>query len=96
MDKITINIIFAHCPKHLFKVIQHNFLEKSHSNMEVDYMHSTIERADKNVSIYTMNDLLNIFKLAQSKRSKNKHCKPYRVKELQYGDFFDLKSLGNS
>lgn len=79
-----------------FDVIQHNFLEKGHSYMEVDSMHSAIERAKKNVAIYTMNDLLNIFKLARSKRLKNKRSGPYKVTELRHGDFFDLKGLSNS
>lgn len=78
------------------EVIQHNFLEKGHSYMEADSMHSAIERAKKHVSIYTMNDLLNIFKLARSNRLRNKRSGPYKVKELQFGDFFDLKSLGNA
>lgn len=76
-------------------VIQHNFLEKGHSYMEVDSMHSAIERAKKNVAIYTMNDLLNIFRLARSKRLKNKRSNAYKVKELRYGDFLDLKALAN-
>ncbi|KAJ8934545.1 hypothetical protein NQ314_013286 [Rhamnusium bicolor] len=77
------------------QVLQHNFLEKGHFYMEVDSMHSAIETAKKNVDIYTMNDLLNIFKLARSKRIRNKKSSPYYVKELRFQDFLDLKSLAS-
>lgn len=76
--------------------IQHNFLEKGHSYMEVDSMHSAIESARKNVAIFTMNDLLNVFRLARSKRLRNKKSQPYQCKELRFTDFLDLKSLASS
>lgn len=75
------------------EVITHNFLEKGHSYMEVDSMHSAIESANKYVSLYTMQDWLNIFKIARSKRGKNKTSGNYIVTELKYLDFMDLKSL---
>ena len=78
------------------EAVQHNFMEKGHSYMEVDAMHSAIERAKKNVSIYTMNDLLNVFKLARSTRQKNKRSRAYSIKELTYTDFYDLKALANT
>lgn len=63
--------------------------------MEVDSMHSAIEKAKKNCEIYTMNDLLNVFKLARSKRVKNKRSAPYSIEELRFSDFLDLKSLAS-
>lgn len=77
------------------QVLQHNFLEKGHSYMEVDSMHSAIETAKKNVAIYTMNDLLNIFRLARSRRVRNRKSSPYQVKELRFPDFLDLKLLAS-
>ncbi|KAJ8895814.1 hypothetical protein PR048_001152 [Dryococelus australis] len=55
---------------------------KGHSYMEVDSMHSAIETARRNVNIYTMNNLLNVFHLARSTREKNKTSGNYIVKEL--------------
>lgn len=60
--------------------IQHNFLEKGHSYMEVDSMHSAIGNAKKNIAIYTMNDLLNAFRMAhltelEIKRANLTHAK---------------------
>ncbi|XP_072375619.1 uncharacterized protein [Diabrotica undecimpunctata] len=74
-------------------IVQHNFLESGHSYMEVDSMHSAIENAKKNVPVYTMHDWLNIFRLARSKRGRNKRSDPYNVQELRYNDFLDIKTL---
>ncbi|KAI4459449.1 dna-directed rna polymerases i ii and iii subunit rpabc2 [Holotrichia oblita] len=71
-------------------------MEKGHSYMEVDSMHSAIETAKKHVSIFTMNELLNVFKMARSKRLRNKRSNPYFVQELKYGDFLNLKFLADA
>ncbi|KAI4455584.1 dna-directed rna polymerases i ii and iii subunit rpabc2 [Holotrichia oblita] len=78
------------------EVVHHNFMEKGHSYMEVDSMHSAIETAKKHVSIFTMNELLNVFKMARSKRLRNKRSNPYFVQELKYGDFLNLKFLADA
>lgn len=59
-------------------------------------MHSAIENAKKHMSVYTMHDWLNIFKLARSKRVRNKISTPYEILELHYKDFLDLKQLSGS
>lgn len=78
------------------EIIQHNFLESGHSYMEADSMHSSIEHAKKFVSVYTINDWLNIFKLARSKRNKNKKSEPYNVQEFKFNNFYDLKNLSEN
>ena len=40
----------------LLKIINHKYFESGHSQMEGDSVHSTIERATKNLDVYTPND----------------------------------------
>lgn len=81
-------------------VIEQKFLESGHSYMEADSMHSSIENASKNMSITSMNDWKNVFKIARRKRvlkekvTGNKYnIEPYTVQELKYGDMLNLKTL---
>ena len=77
------------------KVIEHTFLESGHSSMEANSMHSSIENAKKFVPVYTIQDWLSIFRMARSKRNKNAARDPYKVKELKFSDFYDLKHLSS-
>lgn len=75
-------------------IIQHNFFEKGHSHMEADSMHSSIESAKRNISVYLMHDWINVMKLARSNRNSKKIMKdPYSVKELYFNEFLDLKDF---
>ncbi|KAK9719145.1 hypothetical protein QE152_g22790 [Popillia japonica] len=56
-------------------------------------MHSAIERQKRFVSVFCVNDWMNIFKLARSKRGKNKNKPPYETEELKFSDMLDLKEL---
>jgi len=67
-------------------VIDHKFLVPGHTMMECDSMHSSIEYACKHLSLYTVNDWVNVIKSAR------RH-KPYQVEVLKYTDFSDLKGL---
>lgn len=60
------------------------FLESGHTQMEADSMHSTIERAKKNISIYSPEEWHTILRIA---RRDN----PYWVEDLTYSDMYDLK-----
>lgn len=71
-------------------IIEQKFLESGHSYMEVDSMHSAIERAQKYVPVFTMHDWLTIFRMARTTASKKK---PFVVQELKFQDFLDLESL---
>lgn len=72
------------------QVIEQKFLESGHSYMEVDSMHSSIEKAKKHVPVYTIHDWMTIFRMARTARSNKK---PYNVKELKFKDFFDIEKL---
>lgn len=58
------------------------------------HLHSAIESAKRNVSVYLMNDWLNVMKLARSNRNAKKIMKePYVVKELYFNKILDLKDF---
>lgn len=66
--------------------------------MEVDSLHASIENASRNVSVNSVSDWKNIFKLARKKRvqtfNDEKHCvEPYKVREFKYDEMLDLKQL---
>lgn len=83
---------FVHYKSRHIEIIEQKFLESGHSMMECDSMHSAIERAKRNLSVYTMNDWLNIFKMSRSNRGKKKNDQ-YNVKEFKFTDFLDFKKL---
>lgn len=70
------------------EVIEQKFLESGHTDMEVDSMHSTIERAKRNIPVYTPGDWATIIRAACVK-------KPYDVDILVFQDILDLKVLRN-
>lgn len=77
-------------------IIEHKFLESGHSYMEVDSMHSAIEKEKKYQPVYIVNDWLNIFRRARSRRNRNKNCAPYITKEFKFNEFIDLKDLSKN
>lgn len=78
------------------KTVEHKFLESGHTFMEVDSMHSAIERAKRCIPVYTMQDWLSIFRVARSKRLRNKTSAPYTIKEMTFTDFVNLQDLSNT
>lgn len=75
------------------EIVEQKFLESGHTFMEVDSMHSAIERQKKFLSVYCVNDWMNIFKLARSQRGRNKNKPPYEVEEIKFDQILDLKQL---
>lgn len=67
-------------------MIVQNYLEKGHTQMEVDSAHSLIERKLKNKDIYLPTDYIHICREARP-------TKPFVVKYLKFDDFLDLTSL---
>jgi len=65
------------------EVIEQKFLESGHSVMEYDSMHTAIEHQKKYMSVYTMHDWINTFRLSHSRRNR-KNAAPYNVQELKY------------
>jgi hypothetical protein len=76
-----------------FKIIEHKFLEKGHTHMEVDSMHSAIEYAQKHVLVVITRDWMNIFKMARSNRNRNTNADNYACRESKFDDFRNLKTL---
>lgn len=74
------------------KVLEQKYLESGHSYMEVDSMHSAIEKEKKYTDTYSIIDWKGIMQRARSKR-QNKNVTPYKVTELSYQDMIDVKSL---
>lgn len=66
--------------------IEIKFLESGHTQMECDSMHSTIEKAKKNLKIFSPAEYETIIKAARKKQ-------PYEVIRLNFTDFYDLKLL---
>lgn len=64
--------------------IELKFLESGHTQMEVDSMHSVIEKEKKGRTVFSPNEWVT---LVRNARRKN----PYHVKELKFTDFFDVK-----
>ncbi|XP_031338517.1 uncharacterized protein LOC116167318 [Photinus pyralis] len=66
--------------------VYQKYFEKGHSQMEVDSVHSTIERRLKNRDIYLPTDYIAVCKEA---RNRN----PYNVKYMKYTDFRDYSKV---
>lgn len=66
--------------------ITQHYLEKGHTQMEVDSVHSTIEGKLKNKEIYLPSDYARICKEARPKQ-------PYKVKYLDYTFFKDFSAI---
>jgi hypothetical protein len=79
-----------------FKIIEHKFLEKGHTHMEVDSTHSATEYAQKHVPVFIMYDWMNFFKMARSNRNKNKNADKYVCQELKFSHLKNLKKLSDS
>ncbi|CAH1643294.1 unnamed protein product [Spodoptera littoralis] len=76
------------------KVLEQKYLESGHSYMEVDSMHSAIEKEKKYTDTFSIIDWKGIMQRARSKR-QNKNVNPYKVTELSYQDMIDVKSLSS-
>lgn len=74
------------------EIIEQKYLESGHSFMEVDSMHSAIEREKRHVSVNSVMEWISIMKRARSKRNRST-ANPYHVKQLHFSDMLDLKHL---
>lgn len=66
--------------------IKHTFLEKGHTQNEGDSIHSVIERASRNIPIYTPDQWYTLVRTC-------KKINPYMVIELCQENIFDMKDL---
>ena len=74
----------THIP-HLERIDQ-KFMESGHSHMEVDSVHSAIERVKKTGPIYAPSQWYTAARMARRAR-------PYMVKEMQSSDFLNFKDI---
>lgn len=77
---------------HIIK-IKFKFMESSHSMMEVDSIHSAIEKSKKHVLVFTVQDWVTFFKTARLTINLNKNKGPCTVTELGFQDFVNLQIL---
>ena len=85
------NVIMSNCLLHLateaqITIIQ-KYLEKGHSWMEVDSVHSTIERRLRHRQIYWPADYIEVISSART------HPSPYIVKNLHFSFFRDFSKI---
>lgn len=80
------NSLLNLCMIHNITVIQ-KYLQKGHTQMEVDSMHATIERKLKNRNINVPADYMHVCRTAR------KNPSPYHVKYLTHDFFKNLESL---
>ena len=66
--------------------INHKYLEKGHTQNENDSIHSVVESASRNISVYTTPQWAATVRHARPKQ-------PYIVKEMSVEDFYDFKSM---
>lgn len=78
--------LFVYLSKKFNVIIRHSFLETGHTQNEGDSAHSVIERASKNIPVYTPSQWCTLVRTACRKS-------PYKVTEISQEDVFDLKHL---
>ena len=75
------------------KSISHKFLITGHTQNENDSVHSVIEKEIKKYlrsgPIYVPEQYIGLIRTARKKGT------PYKINELSYNDFYDLKNLAN-
>ena len=72
------------------EAIEHYYLEKGHTQNENDSVHSTIERAARNIPVYTPDQWCSVVRAAK------KNGTPYVVHEMVPGSFSNFKCLADS
>ena len=70
--------------KNNLRMITHKFLGGGHTQNENDSVHSTLESAAKNVTVYTPEQWYSTVRMPR-------RTQPYHVKEMQGTDFLDFK-----
>lgn len=84
-NTVLSNVLLKLAMERKISIIQ-NFLEKGHTQMEVDSAHSLIERRLKNKDIYLPTDYIHVCREARPN-------KPFIVKYLAYTDFLNLTNI---
>ncbi|CAB3245065.1 unnamed protein product [Arctia plantaginis] len=77
------------------EVFEQKYLESGHTHMEVDSMHSAIEKEQRHSAVYSMIDWKSIMIRARSKRQRNS-APPYNVHELHHQDMLDVRAINEA
>lgn len=83
---VLANALLNYSTVHNITIIQ-KYLEKGHTQMEVDSVHSCIERKLKNRKIHLPSDYL------QATEEARKHPEPYKAIKLEYDFFKDYSQV---
>ena len=67
-------------------IVEQKFLEKGHTQMEVDSVHANVEKRLKNRIVYWPNDYVNVLKECRP-------TQPFEVIEMNYNDVLDFSSV---
>lgn len=84
---VTISNMFLLCSQEKNITIMQKYLEKGHTQMECDCMHSVIERKLKNTEIYTPAGYVSLIK------SVRINPRPYEVNYIKYDFFKDFSKI---
>jgi len=84
---VCTSLLYAVNTKPNLAIIDFKFMESSHSYLECDSMHATIERKSKHKIIYTTREWALLISTARL------NPKPYVVDDMTFKDFYDLKDL---
>ncbi|CAH0397612.1 unnamed protein product [Chilo suppressalis] len=85
-NRIIFALYLYLCKKYGVNII-HRYFETGHSQSEGDSMHSLIERAKKNHTIYTPEQMYGLIMNAKINGEK------FHLKEMEQHNFFDLKEI---
>ncbi|KAK5640008.1 hypothetical protein RI129_010819 [Pyrocoelia pectoralis] len=84
---VTLSNALRNLSIHHKVIIEQKFLEKGHTQMEADHMHSLIERKLKNININVPAEYVNVFLKSRQNPS------PFTVKYLTFDFFKNFNSL---
>ena len=83
-NKHYVSMLWYALQKFNLQYIEHKYLEKGHTQNENDSVHASIERASRNVCVYTTPQWATLIRSARRKH-------PYNVKEMDLADFLISK-----
>jgi len=87
---VNLCAMFVHMASTKKVIIDHIYMEKGHSQMECDSVHSTIERSFKHQNVYAPSDYYVFVRRAR------RHGTPYRVHVMDTEDFKDYKTAAKT
>ena len=84
-NSLLANVLLDYAATNNIEIVQ-KYLERGHTQMEVDSIHSSVETRLKHRNIYYPGNYVDVFRECRPE-------KPYEVKELTYDFFFNFNSI---